>query len=390
MPPEDESPDAQAADPTDDAIIADLLANSPPPDDLDDHEPGPHDPLPGAAGDSDGGDDADDDEPADDNAVDDDDDATDDDESVADDEPEPGSLDEARAAIKAKDFKKLFELLGAKPEDLKLDPDAWTAWRAANARAGKRLKSEEKAAIERLSGWDANLKAQAAKLNQGAADLKAREERAAPIVQALDDYEKNGDPTALVRVVERATGKPYDEAQKDILHKTRRSPTERRMADQLEAMAAELAELKSGASKPPPVDPERVKAQDMQIIGQRIEAAVTAGSLDKAAPKIPHFAARVYNVLLKSRGPQGVTMTPEDAAAQVLRAERARITNHPFAKVRTKEAERPPTKKGKTPPLRRDSQARGARIRPADETNEDIIADLARKAKLERRAGGER
>ena len=355
----------------------------------------------GDDGDGVGGDDARDDAVALGGA---DDDGDPDDVSAADDSADERDTDDdvddtageaitnVRKAIKGKDFKKAFELLGVEPADLELDEKAWTAWRAANAREHKKLKASEQAAIQRLSGWDQKLRQEQAELAKAQQELSSREERAAPIVKALEEYERSGDPTHIVAIVEKATGKPYDEAQKDILHKVRRSPGERRLEQKLEEALAKLAKLEGGAEpEKPQQDPQAVVQQEIQWVTQQTDQAIAQGLVHGDAKKVPHFAQRIRNLLIKTKGPVGLTMTVDAAARQILKAERKRLQTHPLARPPSATQTPPPTRgkgKGGDPPLRRDSRNDGTGVRDREkETNEDIISSVLARAKATRRAG---
>lgn len=322
----------------------------------------------------------------------------------ADDDPEPDpdpgddddvddtageAVSEIRKAIKGKDFKKAFELLDVDPKDLDLDEKAWTSWRAANAREHKKLKASEQAAIQRLSGWDQNLRAQDADIQKKTQELEAREARAAPIVKAIEEYEKTGDPTHIVAIVERATGKAYDEAQKDILHKVRRSPGERRLQEQLEAVTKRLEEMQAGGQKPDeqqPPDPEAVAQKEIQWVTQNLDQAIAQGLVSKDAKAVPHAAQRIRNLMIKTKGPTGPTLTVDQAARQVLKAERARLQNHPLARVQKPKEAPAPRGKGKRngAVLRRDSRNEGTGVRDGKDSNEDIIQSVLKRAAQQR------
>jgi hypothetical protein len=365
------------------------VSNYEPELDYEPSEPGPHDRIPGSADVDDVSDESEVEElepsPTDDD--------TDDDGDTDDDLEPPGQLKEARAAIKAKDFKKAFELLGVTPEDLQLDNKAWTAFRSRERAAAVKLKGEETAAINRLQGWESQLRAGQNALQTSQAELKERDANVAPIEQAIAAYERDGDPSFLVKLVEQVTKKPYDEAQRDILHKVKRSPGERRLEQQLADMKAKLDELQTGTKQPAEQDPDAVRANDCRVITERVDAAVKAGQLHEDAAKVPHFANRIRDLLIKTRGPVGLTMTPEQAARQVLRAERERIKAHPLLKRPAAAPATTPAARGKggnRTPLRRDSGGSGSKMRNANESNDDIISELVAKAKAAKRAGGAR
>jgi len=394
MPPDDDGPQSPAANtaatftppaadngPSDDDIINELLRDNPPQRgerDEPEERPAPKDePAP-----------EDDDVPDDDVEA-----GAEDDEPEDDDAPAApkSAVDrtKVRELVKAKNYKELFKLLDIEPEDMGLDPKAWSAWRAANAREWKKLKGHEQGAMQRLGAWDQQLKANHAQLQQHHADLTRREERVSRYEQAEAAYEKDGDPKHLVALIEGITKRPYDEAQRDILHKNRRTPGERRLQEELATYKAELAALKSAVEKPPappPVDPEAAMANDIKIITARVYAAVKDGQLHADTAKVPHFAKRVYTVLKKTMGPMGLTQTPEEAARVVLRAERKRIAAHPLAKTPAPAAA-PAKGKKSTPPLRGESRSPGTSMRSPTESNDDIINDILRKKNTNTRLG---
>jgi hypothetical protein len=180
-----------------------------------------------------------------------------------------------------------------------------------------------------------------------------------------------------VEIIQGVSKMTYDEAQKIILTKTRRSPAER-------AMQARLAELESKLAN---TTKEQTEEQRRQAEAQDYQADLghIRGRVSGEVAKLPKFAERIYRILDKTRGPLGLTKTIEQAAEMLLRAERKRVASHPFVKKKPKVP--PPVsnaartlagrRAASAPPLRRNSQNNGAST-AKEESTDDIVNDILR------------
>lgn len=311
----------------------------------------------------------------------------DDDEDAADIDADPpeeatGDIAAARAAADEGDLDKAFMIaFGKKPEELLPNGHTWTKWRAAN---DKERRNREK--------LDRDHQTNVAQFNQAAHQERLKIHNT---IEALKPYEKyylaeqafakDGDPAHLVTIIEGISKQPYNEAQKVILTKTRRSPTERALQERLDALESKLQQTAA----------EREQATQQQSVQQVYanDIAYIRQNVTGPAAKIPRFAERIYAILDKTRNSVGLTLTVEQAADRVVRAERRRIEAHPFVKKKavppaaTAAARTLAARAGKRggPPLRRDSQNNGAR-RTEEMTTDDIISDIL-KVKPTRRAG---
>jgi hypothetical protein len=97
--------------------------------------------------------------------------------------------------------------------------------------------------------------------------------------------------------------------------------------------------------------------------------------------KVPHYRERIRRMVLESASKSPIgrpTVTIAQAAARVLKVERARISRHPLAPRGTAPAA-PPARAGKRggPPLRNQSRGEGApRVGGEPATNDEIIAGI--------------
>jgi hypothetical protein len=309
------------------------------------------------------------------------------------DEPEPddaapadeelsGDLAAARAAADAGELDKAFLLaFGKKPEELQPDNKAWTKWRAANNRVEAAHAAKEQ-----------KLQADTAEARQWFADergkISATIEQLRPYEahrQAALAFEKDGDPSHLVKLVELTAKMSWDEAQKVILTKQRRSPGERQLAEKLAELTRKLEETTAEKAKQnQQLTQQQIYAQDIQTIQAQVAKVPEIA-------KVPRYAERIYQVLVKTKGPTGLTLTPQAAAQRVLAAERKRLAAHPLLKsskptspvsqaastlAKARAAKRPVVATGA--PLRRDSQNNGAKDPKALESTDDIVADILR------------
>lgn len=290
----------------------------------------------------------------------------------AGEEPIEGSLDEARAAFEAGDLDRAVEIaFGCKPEEFAPNSKAWTAWRKANDREAERRRGDE----QRV----------AAVHQQNQQWAQGERQKIAHIIEQLRPYEeahecrvafkRDGDPEALVRLVEKISEMSWAEFNKVALTKTRRSPAERQMAQRMAELEQRLAQTTQ----------ERERQQQQLTEAQVYQNDLThiRGQLKGDIVKVPKFAERIHAILVKTKGPLGLTKTIEQAAQIVLKNERKRIESHPFVrkpggKVPPKASEAARTlanRRRPAPPLRRDSQNNGAPNRK-DENDDDIIADI--------------
>lgn len=356
---------------SDDSIIADLLKG-------DAEKPGR---------DSDGGDDADGPEEEtdadEDHAADDTADADDDDTVEADDEAEPDDADDpdaataslaaARKAAAEGDIEKAFKLAFGQHADKMLSANKlFTAVRAAKAKAVRDVQAKETQVVQREQQgqqWVAQQRQQISGIIEQLRPYEA-------IYQAQVAFKQSGDPELLKAIIEKTADMPYDEAQKIILTKSRRSPGERALAQQVQTLMQKLEEK------------ERKAAEETQQLTQQqqyqADIGIITSSLKGEVTKVPRFADRVYQVLMKTRTPTGLSMTVEEAGRRVLHAERRKLAKHPLLpKVATKNpvSQAASTlakarKKGAPPPaLRRDSRGNGAPDEGSESTD-DIINDL--------------
>lgn len=381
----------------DDAIIQDLLGKPAPTDDGDgdgeeeppqrkkpevQEEEEPEDPVP------------DDDDPDDDDdalEVPDDPDEEDELEEAA--EERGGKIAAARAALKAGDIDKAFMLaFGKKPEEVQPNNHVWTQWRAANDRAQKKQREERQAFEVEVAQARQGIHNDRIQIHHTIEALKPYEKYRI----AEQAFEKEGDPQHLVDIVQGITKMPYNEAQKIILTKTRRSPTEVALQNKLAELERKLQETAT----------EREKQQTQQTEAQQYEADLVyiRGQVSGVVTKLPKFAERIHRVLMKTRSPVGLTLTPQQAGEKVLAAERKRLANNPLVRAPGKAGKgkdgRVPApvsdaarrlreqqqrrRNGSGPPLRRDSQNNGSKSRDK-ETDDDIIQDILGKGA--RRAG---
>lgn len=294
--------------------------------------------------------------------------------AAEDDGEEPtGSLAAARAALEDGDLDKAFLLaFGKKPEELLPNAYTWTKWRAANDRAARKI-AEQQRGVEAEQAQNRQwVQSERQKIHNTIEALRPYEE----IHNARVAFKRDGDPSLLVKMIELTSELTYDEAQKIILTKTRRTPGERAMAARLQELEQRLhATTAEREQQTQRQTQEQTYASDLAHIRQNVSGEVS---------KIPRFAERIYNVLVKTRSAVGLTKTVEQAAQMVIAAERKRIANHPFVKKPGKKvppvvsnAARTLARRGKPPgaPLRRNSQNNGA-PNGAEETTDDIVADI--------------
>lgn len=303
------------------------------------------------------------------------------DDSAPADEELSGDLAAARAAREAGDLDKACELaFGCKPEELQPDNKAWTKWRAAN----NRVEAAHAAKTQKLQADTAEAQAwfqtERGKLSATIEQLRPYEAHR----QAALAFEKDGDPSHLVKLIELTTKLSFDEAQKVILLKQRRSPGERQLAEKLAELTRKLEETTAEKTKQTQQQTQR------QIYDQDIQTIQAQVSKVPEITKVPRYAERIYQVLVKTKGPTGLTLTPAAAAQRVLAAERKRLASHPLLKAaktnpvsqaastlaKARIVKRSPVTTGA--PLRRDSQNNGAKDPKSLESTDDIVADILR------------
>lgn len=352
---------------TDDSIIGDILKADP-------KEP---------SGDAEGGDDGDapeaeaqadeehesedttdaDAEPADDAEPDD---------AAEPDEPDAATLKAARKAADDGDLDKAFMLaFGKKPEQLYPNDKTWTKWRAANNKRDQAFRAQEQQVIQREQQGQQWVASQRQQISGIIDQLRPYEE----IHLARVAFKQSGDPELLKAIIEKTAEMPYDEAQKIILTKSRRSPGERALQQQVQTLMQKLEEAeRKKTEEAQQQTTQQQYTNDIGIITSTLKGEVT---------KVPRFAERVYQVLVKTRTPTGLSMTIEEAGRRVLHAERQRIAKHPLVskpppKPEVSEAARKlaQSKTRKPPPvLRRDSRANGA-VDEKLESTDDILRDI--------------
>jgi hypothetical protein len=381
MPPDDvaapapagapETAGAPAGESTDD-IVNDLLGGDGDPPEPGDAPAGDDPPEPAADEDAEA-------DPEDDDAA----EPDDDDDAAEPDAPDGAALKAARAALKAGDLDKAFKLaFGLKPEQVQPNAKIWTQWRAANDRQRRAMEGKSQAVTQQTVAneqWYAQAQRQ---ISSTIEQLRPYEE----IQQARLAFKRDGDPSMLVKMIEGVTELPYDDAQKVILQKQRRTPGERLMAQQLAEIRAKLEEATATkAQEQQKLSTEQVYANDLQHIRGAVKGEVT---------KVPRFAERIYRVLIKTKTPVGLSMTPEEAGRRVLAAERRRLAKHPLL---AKEGKRVPPEvsaaaaklaarnkrrlgTAPAPLLRRDSQNNGAANRD-EESTDDIVNDILKNKK---------
>jgi hypothetical protein len=289
-------------------------------------------------------------------------------------EPVQGSTKAARAALKAGDIDKAFMLaFGKRPEEVAPNPHVWTAWRKANEREEQTRAAEKRQIASERAQFEQAAYQEKVRLNGYVEQLKPYEK----YMVAEQAWQREGDPTHLVTIIQGITGMTYDEAQKVILTKTKRSPAERAMQQRLQQLEAKLQETTAEREHQQTQQTQaQIYQQDLAYIRQNVTGPIT---------KIAKFEQRIYNVLAKTRNAAGLTLTVEQAAQKVIRAEKRKIENHPFVRRKPKPgtapartaARTPARGTGQRPPLRRDSQNNGAANKDA-ESDDDIISDILR------------
>jgi hypothetical protein len=290
-----------------------------------------------------------------------------------------GKLADARKALKAGNIDEAFMLaFGKKPEEVQPNNHVWTQWRAANDRAAKKQVQERQAFEGEKAQVVQEIRAERLKIHNTIEQLKPYEKYRI----AEQAFERDGDPQHLVTIVEGITKQPYNEAQKIILTKTRRSPTERALQERLQQLEAKLQETAA--------EREQQSQQQTQAQAYAADLDYIQGQVTGVITKVPKYRERIYAILVKTKSAVGLTMTPQQAADQVLKSERKRLASHPLIKkpagkpgvpakdARTGQFQR--RKPGSGPPLRRDSQNNGARNKDT-ETQDDIIADILGKGR---------
>lgn len=286
----------------------------------------------------------------------------DDDYSDVDELSAEDRLAQAAEALEKGDLKKALRLaLKVRPEALKADAGKFTALRLAQ----QRERQKTQAGVVQLNQQRQQFHGE---VNSWINRLKPYE----PYHDAGVKYQQTGDPALLVQLICGLTNtKDYNEAQKIILHNQHRNPAQVRMQE-------ELAELRR---RDEAREQERQRQQQEATTAQQRAADIShIKTVLKSHPvaKIPRFEERVYKVLAKHVDPNlGLTITVEEAARRVVRAERKRIESSPFYRkgvVETKGEATAPKPRASSPALRRDSQNNGAP--GGEESSDDIINDI--------------
>ncbi len=300
----------------------------------------------------------------------------DDDYSDVDDLSAEDRLAQAAEALEKGDLKKALRLaLKIRPEALKADAGKFTALRLAQQR-------ERQKTAAQVAQLNQQRQQFTGEVNQWINRLKPYE----PYHDAGERYKQTGDPGLLVQIICGLTNtKDYNDAQKIILHNQHRNPAQVRMQQELEELRLR--------------DQQREQERQRQHLEQTTAAQRAADishikTVLKAHPvaKIPKFEERVYKVLSKHVDPNlGLTITVEEAARRVVRAEKKRIESSPFYRKGTVEtqgeARTEPKTRASSPALRRDSQNNGA---PAgEESNDDIINDIVGQIQRQQSVSGQ-
>ena len=372
--PQTSAPPAES----DDSLISDILGSDAK-EPASDSEGGDDDPGQDAQEDSDG------DHASDDSTASDDDDSApadepaEDDDAAPVDEPDAAALKAARKAADEGDLDKAFMLaFGKKPEELYPNDKTWTRWRAANNKREQAFRAQEQGLAQReqqATQWVAGQRQQISGIIE---QLRPYEE----IHQARVAFKQSGDPELLKAIIEKTAEMPYDEAQKIILTKSRRSPGERALQQQVQTLMQKLEEKeRKQAEEAQQLTTQQQYQQDLGVISTSLKGEVT---------KVPRYAERVYAVLVKTKTPTGLSMTVEEAGRRVLAAERRKLAKHPLLpktppKSEVSEAARKlaQSKKGKqaaAPVLRRDSRGNGA-VDEKTESTDDILRSILPSAK---------
>jgi hypothetical protein len=288
--------------------------------------------------------------------------------------PDAGALKAARKAADEGDLDKAFKLaFGKKPEEMFPDDKVWTKWRAANNKREHAFRAQEQQVTQREHHAQQWVTQQRQQISGIIDQLRPYEE----IHQARVAFKQSGDPELLKAILEKTAEMPYDEVQKIILTKSRRSPGERALAQQVQTLMQKLEEK------------ERKAAEETQQMTQQqqyqADLGIIQGQLKGEVTKVPRFAERVYAVLLKTAAPTGITLTVEEAGRRVLAAERRKLAKHPLLP-RTAAPKNPVSAaastlakakkaKGAAPVLRRDSRGNGA-VDEKSESTDDILRDI--------------
>lgn len=308
----------------------------------------------------------------------DDDDADPSDESPADDddaapvdEPDAAALKAARKAASEGDIEKAFKLaFGKDAEKLLSANKLFTGVRAAKAKAIRDVQQREQTHqrdVQRAQQWVASQRQQISGIID---QLRPYEE----IHQARVAFQQSGDPELLKVIIEKTSGMTYDEAQKAILTKSRRSPGERALQQQVQTLMQKLEEQeRKKQEESQQLTTQQQYQADLQLIQGQLKGEVT---------KVPRFSERVYAVLVKTRTPTGLSMTVEEAGRRVLAAERRKLAKHPLLprpKPEVSEAARKLASQRKprdgAPVLRRDSRA-NTTVDEKSESTDDILRDI--------------
>lgn len=283
-----------------------------------------------------------------------------------------GVLGEARKALADGDFDKAFKLaFGKKPEQLLPNNKTWTQWRAANDRQKRAFDQRERDVGVQTQQFQAWAQGERQKIHHTIEQLRPYEE----IHNARLAFRRDGDPELLKQIIEKTAEMPYDEAQKIILTKTRRTPGERLLAQRLAEVEQRLQAATATKSEQ--------EQQQTQAQAYTADLAHIRGKVTGEITKVPRFAERIYNVLVKTRSSVGLTKTPEEAGRMVLAAERRKLAKHPLLTKKVpkdvseaaRKLARNKTKNRAAPLLRRNSQNSGAPNKD-EESTDDIVSDI--------------
>ena len=220
----------------------------------------------------------------------------DDDPDSAEIKPEPKAPSKPEAEKKPEEEKKDFNVEAAR-------------LRVMRERSEARIAKAEADATAKLQAY----------FDAKTAELAKREELLTrPAIKALSRYHETGDTAFLVELLEQETGESYDELQKAILERRRRSPAEAR------AMK-EAAELRERLERLEREREEKTSAQTAEQVVARDKATIATRLQGTEVANVPRFVERIYARLDASRsgGPGSATpatITLEDAAGALLKS----------------------------------------------------------------------
>ena len=302
--------------------------------------------------------------------------------------PDPAKWSAATDALAAGRKEEAFRLMFG--QDYQPTTKEWTAWRKATERERSKLTEERAQTVRELQGVQQQQQQFANTLRQEAERLKGLQ----VIAQAQERFRQTRDPSLLVQIIEGIAELPYDDAQKAILTGQRLPRVDSEARQELEQIKKELHDLKNEkATQQTQQTQQQAYAQELDYLGQHVEAGKTSGALPADIGSVPKLRERIHQVMVKSKGPLGPAYSPEQAALLVYRAEKARIESHPMVKGRlsTPAPATPAATPAATPvnqqPLRTESVTEGAPPNTDDWSTEQIIQDILRRGRAAKASG---